>query len=314
MIPLGICQDERFKRHRTGPGHPECPARLDAVGAGLEDAGVLAHAAVIQPEPIDRGALEARHDPVYVRRFEQACQAGQPVIDVPDCTISRASFEIALLAAGGVVAAVGGILSGAYRRAFCAVRPPGHHAEPDRAMGFCMFNNVALAADAARRAGIERVLILDWDVHHGNGTQHMFYHDPSVYYISLHGHPEYLFPGTGLAEEIGEGEARGTTLNLPLMPGATDDDARAAFRESVMPAVRSFEPEFVLLSTGFDAHRDDPLGILSWTDAVFEEMLTQVLELADHTAEGRVLSVLEGGYDPAVLRRCTAAHVRRLAQ
>ncbi len=314
MKSLGICHDTRFKQHRTGPGHPECPARLDAVGAGLQDAGVLAHAVAIEPEPIDRGALEARHDPAYVRRFEQACRAGQPVIDVPDCTISRESFEIARLASGGVVAAVGGMLGGAYRRAFCAVRPPGHHAEPDRAMGFCMFNNVALAADAARRAGVARVLILDWDVHHGNGTQHMFYHDPLVYYISLHGHPEYLFPGTGLAEEIGEGDARGTTLNLPLMPGADDDVVRAAWRDSVAPAVRSFEPELVILSTGFDAHRADPLGILSWSDAIFEEMLERVLELADRYAQGRILSVLEGGYDFGVLRRCAAAHVRLLAQ
>jgi acetoin utilization deacetylase AcuC-like enzyme len=315
MNRFSILHDERFKLHDTGYGHPEAAWRLDAVEAGLEQSGVLPSATRIEPEPIDMALLEARHRPDYVERFRKACRDGQRIIDVPDSAICPESYEIALLAAGGTVAAARRVATGELDRAFCAIRPPGHHAEHDRSMGFCMFNNVALAADVARNeCGLERVLILDWDVHHGNGTQHAFYADPSVLYISLHGHPEYLYPGTGFPEEYGHGEARGTTLNLPFMPGATDEDYRQAFESRVVPAVRSFGPQLFILSTGFDAHRDDPVGNLALSDEMYTEMLRYVLELAGHHADGRVLSVLEGGYDPNVLRRCVAEHVRMLAE
>jgi acetoin utilization deacetylase AcuC-like enzyme len=314
MRRLGILHDECFKLHDTGPGHPERPARLDAVAAGLEQSGVLARATRIEPEPIAESLLEARHHRGYVERFRKACEAGHPVIDVPDCTICSKSYEIALLAAGGTVAAARSVARGELDRAFGAVRPPGHHAEQARSMGFCMFNNIALAADAVRAdCGLERVLILDWDIHHGNGTQHAFYADPNVLYISLHGHPEYLYPGTGFPEEYGHGEGRGATLNLPFLPGATDDDYREAFASRVIPAVRAFQPEMIMLSTGFDAHRDDPLGIMTLSDETFDEMLRHVLDLAEQYAGGRILSVLEGGYNLDVLTRCVAAHVRLLA-
>jgi acetoin utilization deacetylase AcuC-like enzyme len=278
---------------------------------------VLSQAVRIDPEPIDMALLEARHDRDYIERFRRACREGQRIIDVPDSAICPESYEIALLAAGGTVEAARRVASGDIDRAFCAVRPPGHHAEHGHSMGFCMFNNVALAADVARNeCGLERVLILDWDIHHGNGTQHAFYSDPTVMYISLHGHPEYFYPGTGFPEEIGHGEGRGTTLNLPFFPGATDADYREAFETRVVPAVRSFEPQMIILSTGFDPHRADPIGsaIAMLSDGMFAEMLRYVLELAEHYAGGRVLSVLEGGYNPEVLRRCAAEHVKMLAE
>ena len=315
MQRIGILHDQRFKLHDTGPGHPERAARLDAIEAGLHESGVLAQALRIEPEPIEAKLLEARHDRDYVERLQRACRANRPFIDVPDSAICPESYEIALLAAGGTVAAARQVAGGEIKRAFCAVRPPGHHAENSHSMGFCMFNNVALAADVARgEFGLERVLILDWDIHHGNGTQHAFYADPTVLYISLHGHPEYLYPGTGFPEEIGFGEGRGATLNLPFLPGATDQDYRDAFETRVLSAVRSFEPQMVILSTGFDPHIDDPIGHAALTDAIFAEMLQRVLGFAQRYADGRVLSVLEGGYDLDVLRRCTAEHVRMLAE
>ncbi len=315
MKRLGILHDERFKHHDTGYGHPESAARLDAIGAGLEHANLLSRAVRIEPEPIDMGLLGARHHSDYIERFRQACVAGQRVIDVPDSAICPESYDIALLAAGGTVEAARRVAAGDLGRAFCAVRPPGHHAEQNRSMGFCMFNNVALAADVVRgEYGLERVLILDLDVHHGNGTQHAYYADPAVMYISLHGHPEYLYPGTGFPEEYGHGEGRGTTLNLPFFPGATDADYREAFETRVLPAVSSFEPRMIILSAGFDAHRDDPVGNLALSDGMFVEMMQYVLKLAERYADGRVLSVLEGGYNPEVLRFCVAEHVKMLAE
>lgn len=315
MRKLGILHDDRYRKHETGYGHPESPERLVAVGAGLEQSGVMNQALRIEPHPIDLTLLETRHHSGYIERFRRACETQQRIIDVPDSAICPASFEIALLAAGGVADAARLIVSGEIRRAFCAVRPPGHHAEQSRSLGFCMFNNVALAADLVRREfEIERVLILDWDVHHGNGTQRAFYADPAVLYISLHGHPEYLYPGTGFSEEYGHGEGRGATLNIPFLPGAADQEYREAFRKQIIPAVRSFEPQYVIISNGFDAHRNDPLGNMMLSDDMFKEMLEYTLELAEHYAEGRVLSVLEGGYNLEVLRFCSADHVKMLAE
>lgn len=315
MKRLGILHDEKFKLHDTGYGHPERAARLEAIDAALKQRNVLRRAQRIAPEPIDRQVLERRHHRDYIDRFQKACRENGRIIDVPDSAISPESFEIALLAAGGTVAAARQIAGGEIDRAFCAVRPPGHHAEQDRSMGFCMFNNVALATDVVRdEFGFQRVLILDWDIHHGNGTQHAFYADPTVLYISLHGHPEYLFPGTGFPQEMGYGEGRGTTLNITFLPGAGDEDYQQAFESQVVPAVRSFEPQMVILSTGFDPHAEDPIGITALTDHMFVEMLRYTLELAERYASGRVLSVLEGGYNLDVLERCVAEHVRMLEE
>ncbi len=314
MAAIGILLDERFKRHSTGHGHPERPERLDAIREGLEEAGLLTRCTRIEPTPIAEAHLQRVHSRDYLIRLDAACRQAYPYIDVPDSAIGPESYDIARLAAGGTVKAARMIAGGELQRAFCAVRPPGHHAERDRSMGFCLFNNIALAAFTLKdEFQVDRILILDWDVHHCNGTQHTFDADPSVLVISLHGHPNYLYPGTGFEEETGLDRGHGYTMNIPMMPGSNDEDYQRAFRERIVPAVGRFAPQFVLLSVGFDAHRDDPLGNIALSDDAFAWMTDKALELADTHAAGRVLSVLEGGYNLAVLKRCVTDHVRRLA-
>jgi acetoin utilization deacetylase AcuC-like enzyme len=315
MTTLGLVLDPVFKRHDTGFGHPERPARIDAVTAGLERAGLVARATRIAPRPIERDALERIHDARYIDRVEAACRAGRPFIDDADCAIGPQSFEIGLLAAGAVVDAARALASGRVKRAFCAVRPPGHHAERDRSMGFCLFGNVALAADVVRREfGLKRILILDWDVHHGNGTQHIFEADSEVLFVSLHGHPDHLYPGTGYAHETGVGPGTGYTINIPLLPGSGDAEYRAAFADQVEPAVEKFAPQFIIVSVGFDAHADDPLSNLRVSDEGYIWMGRRVLDWARRFSSGRVLSVLEGGYNLDVLSRCVAEHVQLLEE
>lgn len=313
MSHVGILFDPRYKDHSTGNGHPERPARLDAVASALEWSGFLAGSPRIEAEPLEETTIEQVHKPEYVRRVKAACEAGRAFVDSPDSAVCSASYEIARLAAGGVVQAVRQVATGKLIRAFCAVRPPGHHAEFDRSMGFCLFNNVALAAHVLKRDfGLQRVLVLDWDVHHGNGTQHLFETDPQIYFVSLHGHPDTLYPGTGYEYERGVGPGEGFTLNVPIAPGTSDSRYCRAFEEKVLPEIERFAPEFVLLSAGFDAHADDPLGNLSLSDESFGWMLRQVLQLANRHAGGRVVSVMEGGYNLEVLRRCVAEHVHLL--
>ncbi|MFH1747844.1 MAG: histone deacetylase [Planctomycetota bacterium] len=313
MNTAGILLDERFKRHTTDPGHPEKPERLDAVQAALDSSGILEKCTLLEPVPLSDALIQLIHAHDYLVRLDAACRQAYPYIDVPDCSIGPESYDIAKLAAGGVVKAARLVAGGDLKRAFCAVRPPGHHAEHDRAMGFCLLNNIALAAAVVKSEfNLDRLLILDWDVHHGNGTQHTFDADPSVLFISLHGHPNYLFPGTGFEDETGVEAGRGYTMNIPMMPGATDEDYREAFRTRIIPAVGRFAPQMFLISAGFDGHTDDPVGNLALTDVIYRWMMETVLELADAHAEGRVLSVLEGGYNLDVLGRCVAEHVRLL--
>ena len=313
MPDLGLVVDDRFKRHDTGHGHPERPARMDAVRDALADDGLLNELRAIEAGPVERALIERLHTAEYLSRLEQACRLGKPSIDEPDSTICRESFDIARLAAGGVVEAARVIASGALQRAFCAVRPPGHHCEADRSMGFCLLNNVAIAARAVQEEfDLQRVLILDWDVHHGNGTQHMFESDPTVLYISLHGDPRTLYPGTGFENETGIGEGAGFTLNIPFMPGADDRAYEQAYDTSVVPRIDDFQPDFIIISAGFDAHADDPLAPINLTDAAFEAMTRIMVAAANRHCDGRILSVLEGGYDLGVLRRCVPLHVRAL--
>lgn len=313
MKHLGLLIDPRFKQHDTGRGHPERPARLDAVISGLEREGLIAACKRIEARPIEPDLPLKVHMPDYLRRLEEACSSGAPYIDTPDSAISPASLETAHLAAGGVVEAARRIAQQDLRRAFCAIRPPGHHAERDRSMGFCLLANVALAArvflDEARH---ERVLILDWDVHHGNGTQHIFEADPRVLFISLHGHPDYLYPGTGYRHETGVGDGHGYTINVSFLPGATDDEYREAFETIVQPAVERFGPQSILISAGFDAHHDDPIGCARLSDDAFAWMSRRVIDWSERFCDGRLLSVLEGGYDLDALRRNVVEHVRLL--
>lgn len=315
MRSCGILTDPRFLEHETGPGHPERPTRLDALVGGLNENELLAKAQVFRGVDVSDDVLLRIHTAGYLKRLQGACDRGEPFIDTPDSAIGPTSWEIARLAAGGVVETTRAVASGNLQRAFCAVRPPGHHAETGQSMGFCLFNNIALAARTLiDEFGMQRVMVLDWDVHHGNGTQHIFETDPRVLFISLHGHPRFLYPGTGFEYETGRGEGAGYTVNIPFPPGARDDDYEAAFNEIIEPAAERYEPQCLLISCGFDAHAHDPLGNLELSDDAFIWMTRRAVAIARHTAEGRIVSVLEGGYNLEVMRRCGAAHVRELME
>lgn len=311
----GLLLDDCFKEHLTGAGHPESPVRLDAVREALDSAGLIARMTSIPICAVsDRDVLRV-HDAEYLQRIARACESGVSYIDAPDSAICPRSYEIARFAAGAVLNAIDGVMEGRLKNAFCAVRPPGHHAERNRSMGFCLLNNIAIAAEyLIRHHGLEKVMILDWDVHHGNGTQHSFEDRADVLYISLHGHPAHVYPGTGHENETGVGPGQGFTLNLPIMPGSGDDAYRKAFDEKVVPLAESFAPDFVLLSAGFDAHRRDPLAPIELETESYAWMTRWVLELAGHHAGGRLVSLLEGGYDLHALGECVALHVGLLCE
>ncbi len=232
---------------------------------------------------------------------------------MPDSTICPESFEIARLAAGAAVNAVDAVMAGRVRNAFCAIRPPGHHAEHGMSLGFCLFNNVAVAAQSLLdRYALSRLLILDWDVHHGNGTQHTFEADPRVLFTSIHGHPGILYPGTGYARERGTGAGEGFTINCPMMPPSSDTEYRKVFDDPILPAIERFRPEFVLISAGFDAHALDPLAPLELPTESFGWMTDAVLDVARRHASGRLVSLLEGGYSLEALADCVTLHLARL--
>ncbi len=313
MTATGIVIDPRFRRHMTGEGHPEAPERLAVIQEALEAAGLLKTCMRIEPVPASEAILQYVHTHDYLTRLDAACRQGYPYIDVPDSAICPESYDIAKLAAGGVVEAARRVARGELKRVFCAVRPPGHHAERDRSLGFCLLNNVAIAACVLKHEfKLDRLAVIDFDVHHANGTQHTFEADPSVLVISLHGHPNYLYPGSGFEDELGIGSGHGYTMNIPFMPGARDDDYREAFHARVIPEVNRFAPQVILVCAGFDAHKDDPLGNLALTDEIYAWMTKTIIELAERHAQGRIISVLEGGYDPGVLARCVPEHVRLL--
>lgn len=292
MTPrVGLYDDPLFRRHDAGPGHPERPQRLDAVRRGL--APLEARLELLAPREATPEELLRVHTETY--RATLAATEGRTRRLDPDTQASPDSYRAALRAAGAVVDAVDRVLDGRLERAFCAVRPPGHHAEADRAMGFCLLNNVAVGAAHALSRGLERVLIVDFDVHHGNGTQAMFWEESRVLYVSSHEYPFY--PGTGALEEVGEGAGRGFTANLPLPAGCGDAEYAAVYRDIVAPLGRGFDPQLVLVSAGFDPHVDDPLAGMRLTPAGFREVMSACLETASGAALGRVVVTLEGGYD-----------------
>jgi acetoin utilization deacetylase AcuC-like enzyme len=310
-----LIYDERFLDHKTGVGHPERPERLHAVMRGLEDHGLLDRLMRRAFDPADTAYVQRLHGPAYVRRCLDRCRDKVPFIDTPDSAICPASFDTALLAAGGVRAAVDAVMAGDADNAFCAVRPPGHHAEADESMGFCLFGNVALAADyLTQELGVQRVAIVDFDVHHGNGTQHLLEHRSDVLFISLHQDPATLYPGTGFAEETGRGEGEGFTLNIPLAPGGGDDIYRRAFESQVLPGLAAYRPRFLLVSAGFDAAVEDPLAGMNVTTGGFDWMSRRLVQAAGELCGGRLVSVLEGGYDFDALARGVAAHVGALLE
>ncbi|HJH32493.1 MAG TPA: histone deacetylase [Methanosarcinaceae archaeon] len=278
-----------YLKHDTG-FHPENAARLTSIMNLLDGRGYFNKHPVIKPGPATIPLIGNIHDRDHIEKVEAHCRAGIPLD--PDTIVSKDSFRAALLAAGGAVNAVKETIGGG--TAFALVRPPGHHAEPGRAMGFCLFNNIAIAARYAQSHGMPRVLIVDWDVHHGNGTQHAFYSDPSVLYFSTHQHPWY--PGTGWLDEIGEGDGAGYNINVPLPAGANDGDYLYVFKKLLVPVALQFKPDMILVSAGQDGHINDPLGGMELTSAGFGKLALIVKELADSTC-GRMAIVLEGGYD-----------------
>lgn len=313
MRRTGYVYDERYLQHDPGAWHPERPDRLKAIQKNLQEESLIELMVSIQPYAAPLEWVERLHDPDYIRRFRESCAKGRNILGVPDCGICRKSYDIALLAAGGVLAAADAIMSGEVDNAFCAVRPPGHHAERNRALGFCFFNNVALGAlYLLEKFGLERVAIVDWDVHHGNGTQHLFETDPRVFYLSLHEDPQYCYPGTGFQREMGKGPGQGFTLNLPFAPHSGDEEYLEALKNKGLPRLREFAPQFLLISAGFDAHQHDPLAHMNLSRDAYRQMGRMLLDLAQETAEGRLIIVLEGGYNLEVLEECTEDLVRLL--
>ena len=307
-LRVGLYDDPLFRKHDAGYGHPERPDRLEAVRRGIWQAGLEPQLQMLAPRPATSAELLRVHTAGHLANV--ASTEGRVHSFDPDTQAGPQSYEAALLAAGAVVDAVDRVLDGTLDRAFCAVRPPGHHALPNRAMGFCLFGNVAVGAAHALSRGLHRVLIVDFDVHHGNGTQAMFYGDKRVLYVSSHAWPFY--PGTGGLDEVGEGAARGFTVNLPL-PGALGDrDYASVYRQIVGPIGRAFDPELVLVSAGFDAHRGDPLAGMDLTAAGYGELMDVCVGTASGAAQGRIVAVLEGGYGLPALAQSTAAAVRVL--
>ncbi len=309
----GLVYDEIYLRHLTGSGHPECPERLEAIVDRLRASGLMDKLTGIKPRPAEEKWLTAIHTPEHVAALRRMYAEGSRFAGSRDTPLSESSSEVALVAAGGVLAAVDAVVKGQVRNAFCAVRPPGHHATPDKAMGFCLLNNVAVAARYLQKEHrLPRILIVDWDVHHGNGTQEIFYEDPSVFYFSVHQYPFY--PGTGSAGEQGAGEGKGSTLNVPLPAGSGDAEFRQAFSDKLVPAARQFHPDFVLVSAGFDAHQDDLLGRMKVTTEGFAELTRIVRQIAEEHCGGRLVSVLEGGYHLEKLAASVEAHLRVLME
>jgi acetoin utilization deacetylase AcuC-like enzyme len=305
-MSTGLLDDPRFLDHRAPYGHPEHPGRLSAISGRLEKEGLAARCERVAAREASDEELVAIHEPELVRAVDATAATDFHAFD-PDTYTSRGSATAARLAAGGLVDLVAGVLEGQLANGFALVRPPGHHAERDRAMGFCLYNNVAVAARAAQARGLcERVLVLDWDVHHGNGTQHSFWDDPSVLYFSTHQFPFY--PGTGAASEAGGGAGRGYTVNVPWPAGMGDAEHLAAFDRLLMPIAERFAPELVLVSAGFDAAEGDLLGGMRITPAGYAAMTERLSRLAG----GRVVLALEGGYNLDAISRSAAACLRVL--
>ena len=301
----------RYGEHDTGTGHPERAARITAVLDQLKREGLLQRCTPISPYPASDEALLRCHSQRYLHSVERDIAYGNAWLSTGDTAISEHSEAVARLAAGGVMAAVDAVLGGQVRNAFAPVRPPGHHAEPSRGMGFCIYNNVAIAARHAQAShGIERVLIVDWDVHHGNGTAAIFRSDPSVLLFNTHQWP--LYPGTGRASDRGEGAGEGFTINCPLPAGSGGDAVLNALRSQLLPAAEVFRPQLVLISAGFDGRIGDPLADFRLSDADYANLTREVIAIAERHCQGRVVSALEGGYALAGLASAAAAHVRTL--
>lgn len=306
-----LLADRIYREHLVGRDHPERPERFDAVFQGLQKAGLIERMARVESRAVTEEEMVFCHTREYLQIAQHDVEAGYHSLTTGDTDITPNSWEVARKAAGGVLNAVDVVCTGKARNAFCAVRPPGHHATPNRGMGFCLLNNVAIGArHAQRRHGLERVLIVDWDVHHGNGTQDIFYSDPTVFYFSTHQWP--LYPGTGRADETGAGVAKGTKMNFPFPAGSGRKEILGAVEISLAPAAKRFRPDLIIISAGFDSRVGDLLGSFTLTDQDFTDLTRAVMKMADEHAAGRVVSVLEGGYALGGLASAAVAHVRAL--
>ncbi|MFV0438681.1 MAG: histone deacetylase [Desulfopila sp.] len=314
MKKTGFVFDEAYLLHDTGEFHPETADRLRGIVDGLRNSRLLEKLIPIKAEPAAQRWLETVHHIKYIMRFNDACALGMPDFDHQENVICRESYRAALLAVGGVLKAVDAMMEGEVETAFCAVRPPGHHAEVDKAMGFCYFNNVAIGARYLQRQwGVERVAIIDFDVHHGNGTQHIFEEDPTVFYYSIHEHPSFAYPGTGRDFDKGRGAGEGATVNSPILPGRGDLEYRKVMTESLIPAIKRFQPGALLISAGFDAHVEDMMSGVNLTTEGYDFISELIMNLANALTGGKVISVLEGGYNLQILPMLVENHIKHLA-
>ncbi len=310
-MTVGILHHALFGEHLAGYTHPESPGRFEAIMRRLRGSSFAPRLSFIEAEPATEEWLALVHDPAYVKGILSLEIDEAVVLDWGDTVATKASPSAALHAAGAGVQAARLVLEGSLDSAFCCVRPPGHHAERNRAMGFCIFNNVAVAAAyLVEKASVARVAVVDWDVHHGNGTESIFLEDDRVFYVSLHQYPHY--PGTGSADTVGSGRGAGYTLNLPMGAGAGDREYLLAFRDRVIPALDEFAPGFILVSAGFDGHAEDPLSGTLLTTPVFGRMTTLLRECAERHCGGKIVSMLEGGYALAALADSVEEHVKAL--
>ncbi|HID94723.1 MAG TPA: histone deacetylase [Candidatus Latescibacteria bacterium] len=311
MLKTGLVYDPIYLLHNPGRDHPERPERLAFMVKHLETTGLLAR---LQPVPPYQASIDwvvRVHHPGYIEHVAEVCRRGHGYLNSLDTGVCCDSYHIALMAVGGVLSAIDAVMAGEVKNAFCAVRPPGHHAEADRAMGFCLFNNVAIAARYLQvNYQIERILIVDWDVHHGNGTQATFYDDPTVLYFSVHQYPHY--PGSGSEREKGIDDGTGYTINVPMAAGCGDEDYVKTLQDQLEPSARKFKPNFVLISAGFDAHKDDPLSNMFVSEKGFAQMTAFVKGIAEGYCDGRLVSVLEGGYNLPALANSVHVHISAL--
>jgi len=316
MTETAVVYSPKYLIHKTGTRHPESPSRLRVIMRELKKSGILENerCSLVEPEIASIKDLELIHNIDYIQRIQQFCSCGGGLLDQEDTVVSPESYEVALLAAGGTLKAADLVMAGKFRNAFAFVRPPGHHAGPYYSMGFCVFNNIAVAAShLLKNFNLNRVLILDIDAHHGNGTQEIFYRSDKVLYVSLHEDPSE-FPLAGFAEEVGEDEGLGYTVNVPLPYGTDDRIYLRAFNEIVVPIINQYKPQFILVSTGFDNHYTDPVADLSLSTFSYIKIFDVVLELASKFCQGKLVAVLEGGYSLRFLGKMACAVTARLAE
>lgn len=330
---VGFASSPRCVEHDTGPHHPERPDRIRAVLRAVREAGLVEspdpfpefqidlgierqpHRLMeLDPLPATNDHLRLIHPQAMIDKVKHEAELGG-VLDQGDTPTCPKSYEIAMLSLGCGLAAAEAVMEGRVKRAFAASRPPGHHAEPDRAMGFCLFSNIAIVArHIQRKYGLERIAIVDFDVHHGNGTQACFEDDGTVLFVSMHQHPDTLYPGSGHAYEAGDGAGRGTTINIPFSPGAGDAAYLSTIDQRVLPAIDRFRPQMLLLSAGFDAHAEDPLAHIELTDEGFAQMTAKFVQAANAHTDGRIVSLLEGGYNLVTLGRSVVRHLIELCK